>query len=361
MERNYACDGLLAGDPVSWYEPEYKSLLENWTWFGKVLFPIIKRKSEVEHRIDLINGGLLEMWSLQDPDASRGRKYKWAVINEAAKVPKLEYSWNAVIRPTLMDLRGGAMFGSTPRGRNFFWDLYRRGEDPEQDEWASFLKTTYENPFIPHDELDNMKKSLPEIIYRQEILAEFIDDQGSVFRRVQEAARLQPLDNPLEGHNYIAGVDVAASVDFTVVTVMDAGTKEMVYMDRYNRVDYNVLIDRIDAVQKRWNCTTMKIENNSIGQPVIDNLVARGIGIIPFTTTSATKQTIIQNLQSAFENGEIAILNDPVLIGELLSYESKRNQSGSFSYSAPDGMHDDCVMSLAIAWDGVSNQPWTVY
>jgi phage terminase large subunit-like protein len=98
----------------------------------------------------------------------------------------------------------------------------------------------------------------------------------------------------------------------------------------------------------------MKIEANSIGQPVIDQLAKRRMNIIAFTTTSATKQTIIQNLQSAFENGEIAILNDPVLLGELLSFESKRNASGSFSYAAPEGMHDDCVMSLAIAWDGLS-------
>jgi hypothetical protein len=74
---------------------------------------------------------------------------------------------------------------------------------------------------------------------------------------------------------------------------------------------------------------------------------------VPFTTTSATKQGIIQNLQSAFENGQIRVLDEPVLIGELLSFESKRNASGSFAYSAPDGMHDDTVMSLAIAWNGM--------
>ena len=84
--------------------------------------------------------------------------------------------------------------------------------------------------------------------------------------------------------------------------------------------------------------------------------MGRGLNIVPFTTTSATKQAIIQNLQAAFENGELGIIDDPVLIGELLSFESKRNASGSFSYSAPDGMHDDCVMSLAIAWNGISRR-----
>jgi len=144
-------------------------------------------------------------------------------------------------------------------------------------------------------------------------------------------------------------------VDYTVVTVMDAESKDMVYMDRFNRVDYPVLIDRLESVYRRYHLTSMTVESNSIGRPVIDELVSRGLNIVPFTTTSATKQAIIQSLQSAFENGQIRVLDEPVLIGELLSFEAKRNASGSFSYSAPDGMHDDCVMSLAIAWHGVSD------
>ena len=99
----------------------------------------------------------------------------------------------------------------------------------------------------------------------------------------------------------------------------------------------------------------MTIEANSIGQPPIDALNKRDMSIIPFTTTSATKQAIITGLQAAFEHGEIGIPNNPVLIGELLSFESKRSPSGSFTYSAPEGLHDDCVMSLGIAWYSISN------
>ena len=103
------------------------------------------------------------------------------------------------------------------------------------------------------------------------------------------------------------------------------------------------------------------MEANSIGQPVIDQLYSRGLPVIPFTTTSGTKQVIIQNLQAAFEHGDIRIIDDPVLIGELLSFESKRSPSGSFQYSAPDGMHDDCVMALAIAWDNIGGASWAIY
>lgn len=310
-----------------------------------------------EMSVNLPNGGEVRIRSADNPDSLRGEGLDFVVMDEFAFM-KGE-AWNEALRPALSDKLGRALFIGTPRGRNHFWELYQRGIRGD-DGYQSFTYPTSANPYIQASEIEAARHELPEIIFRQEYLAEFIDDQGGVFRRVQEAAHIQALDNPLQDHTYLAGVDVASSIDYTVVSVLDASTHEMVYMDRFNRVDYNVLIDRLDALYKRWNLTTMKIEANSIGQPVIDQLVARGMAIIPFTTTQATKQVIIQNLQAAFENSEIAILNDPVLIGELLSFESKRSPSGSFSYAAPEGMHDDCVMSLAITWDCIANRAWLI-
>jgi hypothetical protein len=361
IERNYAADGLLYGEPVAWYEPEYKSLMDNWNWAVDTFHPVTKDKSEQEKRLDLTTGGFIEMWSLQDKDASRGRHYKRVIINEAAKVPHMEYSWNAVIRITLADLQGGAMIGSTPKGLNYFKTMYDRGLDPLEKDWSSFHKTTYDNPYIARTEIEDIKKSTPELVFLQEIMAEFISLEGSVFRRIQEAATLEPIEGPENKRQYIAGVDVAASVDYTVISIMDVQSKSLVHIDRFNRVDYNVLGDRLSAIYNRFDLQSMSIESNSIGQGVIDHLADRGMNIVPFTTTNATKQTIITNLQSAFEHDEIKIINDPVIIGELLSFESKRSPSGSFQYSAPAGMHDDCVMSLAIAWNSINNGSFILF
>lgn len=346
---------VLAGYPVGVMFPTYKMLSEVWREFVNVFAPIKKDKSEQEHRLELVTGGVIEMWSAEAADAVRGRKYKRFIFDEIAMVSDLMNIWNAIIRPTLVDLRGDAFFKSTPKGRNAFWQLFSLGQDPNNAEWKSWQFPTGANPTIPASEVEAMKATMPELIYRQEILAQFIDDNAGVFRRVQEAAVLQPRE-PEKGRQYVAGVDVASSIDFTVVSVLDAESKEMVYLDRFNRVDYPVLINRLESVYHRYHLTSMVVESNSIGRPVIDELVTRGLNIVPFTTTSATKQAIIQSLQSAFENGLIRVLDEPVLIGELLSFESKRNASGSFSYSAPDGMHDDCVMSLAIAWSGMQER-----
>jgi hypothetical protein len=115
---------------------------------------------------------------------------------------------------------------------------------------------------------------------------------------------------------------------------------------------YEALEDRLHAAYTRFNVQTMVIEDNSIGQPVIDHLRGRGMNIVGFHTSAATKQPLIQGLQSAFEHGAIRILNDPTQVGELQAYESERMAYG-FRYGAPAGLHDDTVMALALAWQGV--------
>jgi hypothetical protein len=189
--------------------------------------------------------------------------------------------------------------------------------------------------------------------FRQEILAEFVDSAGGVFRGVMDCATAIPLDEPEEARQYIAGVDVADKVDFTVVSVFDVEAKRQVYLDRFNKTGFDVLYDRLEALYRRFNLTVMTIEDNRIGQIPIDELAKRGMTILPFHTTNTTKQAIVQQLASAFEHRDIEIINDPIQVGELQAFEGKRLQGGTFRYEAPAGLHDDTVMAMAIAWDGV--------
>jgi len=343
---NECLDAASKGGRAWWVSPSYKTSEVGWRPLRQIARKIPNAEVRlVDRMVTLPGGGFVAVRSADNPDSLRGEGLDFVVMDECAFMQK--EAWTEAIRPALSDRQGKALFISTPKGRNWFWEIYQRGLQGDEG-WQSWQFPTSSNPFIAKEEIEAAKRDLPEMIFRQEYLAEFIDDAGGVFRRVQEAAVLEPKEYE-EGKQYIAGVDVAASVDFTVVSVLDAESKDQVYLDRFNRVDYPVLIDRLEAVYHRYHLTSMVVESNSIGRPVIDELVARGLNIVPFTTTSATKQSIIQNLQAAFENGQIRILNNPVLVGELLSFESKRNASGGFSYSAPDGMNDDCVMSLAIA------------
>ena len=345
----------LKGGRAWWVAPSYPVAMVGWRMIKKLSqrIPGVKIK-QGDYMVEFPLGGEVRVRSADNPNSLRGEGLDLVVLDECAFMK--EETWNEAIRPALSDRLGKAVFISTPKGRNWFWHLYQHGINGEEG-WRSWQLPTSSNPFIQASEIEAAKRDLPEMIFRQEYLAEFIDDSGGVFRRVQDAAVLEPQE-PDANKQYVAGVDVASSIDFTVVSIMDVKSKELVYLDRFNRVDYNVLENRLEALYKRWHLDSMKIEANSIGQPVIDHLYAKGLSIIPFTTTSATKQAIIQGLQSAFEHGEIRIINDPVLVGELLSFESKRSPSGGFSYSAPSGMHDDTVMSLAIAWSALAGGLW---
>jgi phage terminase large subunit-like protein len=347
---NECVDFASKGKRAWWVSPSYKTSEVGWRPLRQLARKIPGAEIRLADRqVNFPGGGFVAVRSADNPDSLRGEGLDFVVMDECAFMQK--EAWTEAMRPALSDRQGKALFISTPKGQNWFWEVYQNGLRNEPG-WASFTYPTVNNPYIEPSEVDAARRDLPEIIYRQEYLAEFINSDGGVFRRVQEAATLWETE-PDNKRTYIAGVDVASSVDFTVVSIIDTESKDMVYMDRFNRVDYPVLIDRLAAIHDRWHLTNMTIEANSIGRPVLDHMVERGLAVTPFTTTSATKQTIIQGLQSAFEHGNIRILNDPVLVGELLSFESKRAPSGSFQYSAPDGMHDDCVMSLAIAWHGL--------
>jgi phage terminase large subunit-like protein len=347
-------DCAIHGGLAWWIAPTYRISQVGW----KPLSRMARRIPGVEVRladmeVRLPNGGAVGVRSADSAGGLRGEGLNFVVMDEAAFMR--EDAWVEEIRPALSDKLGRALFISTPKGRNWFWQAWQRGaaNDPG---WASFQFPTSGNPYIEPTEIEAARHDLPELVFQQEYLAEFVDMEGSVFRRIQEAATVEQIEQPQTGRQYLAGVDVAASIDYTVVTVLDVQSKHLVYMDRFNRVDYSVLEDRLYACYQRFGMQSMAVETNSIGQPVIDNLQARGMSIIPFTTTSGSKQIAITALQAAFEHGEIHIINNPVLIGELLSFEARRSPSGSFQYSAPEGMHDDCVMSLAIAWNCVGRQ-----
>ena len=351
----------LQGKPVAWFSPTYKLQAETWRELRSTLAPVTRDKSEQEKRLELINGGVVELWSLDSPDAGRSRKYATVVVDEAAMIPALEEAWQQSIRPTLTDLKGSAWFLSTPKGMNYFKVLFDRGGDSTWQDWASWQMPTVANPFLDPEEIAAARLDLTEAAFNQEYLALFVNWEGSVFRRVGEAATATRRMQPEVGHDYVIGCDWGRSNDYTVFVVLDITARVMVAMDRSNRVDYTVQRGRLRALCELWQPRQIIAEQNSIGQAVIEQLTRDGMRIQPFTTTNASKGQAVEALALSFERGDIRILDDAVLVSELVAYQAERLPSGLMRYSAPSGQHDDCVMALAIAWSAVSGQHRAVY
>jgi len=306
---------------------------------------------ETDRLIRFPGGGSVQVRSADDPNSLRGEGLDFVVLDECAFMA--ESAWLEALRPALSDRKGRALFISTPRGRNFFWRL-SISSDPDT---VAFSFPTSTNPHIDPAEIAHAKRTLPERIFLQEFEAQFLDDAGAVFRRVREAATATERHEAEPGKSYVFGVDWARYNDFTVITVIDQDANEMVHMDRFNQIGYSLQLGRLESLYDRFRPTRIIAETNSMGGPLVEELQAKGWPVEGFTTTNASKGAAIEALTLAFENGELQILPDDVLLGELMAFEMDRLPSGVFRYSAPAGLHDDCVMSLAIAWSGVRRRP----
>lgn len=171
-------NGALNGFPVAYFAPTYKMLMEVWREVVDTLYDITETKSENEKRIEIYGGGVIDFWSLEDPNSIRGRKYKRVVLDEAAVARNLQEAWLRVIRPTLTDLEGDAWFLSTPKGKNnYFYDLFKN--NLIYPDWSSWQMPTIGNPYIKESEVEQARLQLDPLTYAQEYLASFITENLS--------------------------------------------------------------------------------------------------------------------------------------------------------------------------------------
>ncbi|HLV36188.1 MAG TPA: terminase family protein [Spirillospora sp.] len=345
---------FLMGGRCWWLAPTYQMASQVWRDLKAICAPIVPAQvSEAERRIDLPNGGMLAIRSTYYADHLRGAGLDLAVLDEAAYMD--ESVWPEVVRPMLVERGGAALFLSSPNGRNWFWELYQQGLDPANTGWRSFRFTSYDNPLIAPGELDDIQRMTPKRVWREEYLAEFVDDEGQVFRRIREAATA-PLDaQPAAGRRYIAGLDWGRQNDFTAIVLIDADSREMVALDRFRQVNWALQRARLAALCERWQPVVIWAEANSIGGPNIEALQAEGLPVRPFQMTAQSKGPLIDALALAIEKEDIALLPDETLLNELAAYTLERLPGGGYRYGASAGFHDDTVIALALAWHGVQH------
>lgn len=348
--RSRQYNGILKGGRVAWFAPTYKYLQEAWREVLHRTRPLATRINGSEHRAEYMTGGIFEAWTLDNPDAGRGRKYDIVVIDEAAMVKDLGAAWNLAIRPTLADLEGAAWFLSTPKGLNAFHTLYLNGQDATKPDWASWRMPSETNPHVPAHEIQAMRDSLPERVVRQEIDAEFMADGGGVFRRVREAVDPSERKGYNPAHVYALGVDWGRTNDYTCVTVINVTERRVEHIDRFTGIGYHLQTQRLRQIASTYRASTIYAETNSMGGPLVEELQRAGLPVVPFAMTGESKAPLIEELALAIEQGQIRLLDDAVAIGELQAYELERLPSGRYRYSAPAGQHDDTVVSLALAW-----------
>ena len=332
-----------------WVSPTYRQAKIAWRYFF-ILFRktgIILSSNKAELTINLSGGKRLEFRSAEIPDNLRGEGIDELVLDEFASLaPNV---WGEVLRPCLMDSKGEAVFIGTPNGMNWATDLFNRAQSGEDSEWSAWQFSTYSNPFIDKAEIKKVEAATPEAIVRQEIYAEPTQNASAVFRNVDDVSTLQPKE-PIVNHRYVLGVDLGKYKDFTVLSVFDG--LDQVYLERFNQIDWSLQEKRIVEVAIKYNRASVVVDSTGLGDVVYERLKRLGLRVSPFRFTADSKKELIDTLSVRLDKREIRLLNDAVQKNELRSYAYELTHGGRLRTNAPSGLHDDCVISVALGTFG---------
>lgn len=284
----------------------------------------------------------IDFGSAERPELLEGFEYPRAVLNESGIILKKEGLWDNTLYPMFKGKNTKVRNIGTPKGKNKFHELTIR--------YKTYHYTCYDSPYWDPNELEEIKKNTPELVWKQEYLAEFIEGEGSVFRNIRNCIKDDQHSEAKPGCTYVLGVDLAKHQDFTVIIVADVNTKQVVFKDRFNQIDWTFQKQRILNVWSKFGRPRIIIDATGPGNPIYDDLRNAGVNIEPFEFTNASKKELIWDLAIALDNQSIFFPPWEDLIGELESFEYEMSRSGNIIYSAPPGIHDDIVIALALAY-----------
>lgn len=300
-------------------------------------------------RLEATTGAVCAFKSADQPDNLRGEGVNKLIIDEAAEVS--QYAYENALRPTLTDTTNSQMIAiSTPQGRGWFYRLWERGNSDDWPSYQSWQRPTTDNQFINRDDVDEARETIPEQVFRQEYLAEFVDESGGVFDELDE--RLFTADYDLKAYDgtepYAAGWDFARHEDFFVGIVLDADG-DVVHYHRSQGDAWPQIQRTIERVAGEYH-GLVALDASRDNKVVADLTDALGRGRVePVTFSPKRKRELIEDLIATVEAGELTAPDIPQLRHELEIFEYDVTPSGTVRYDAPAGFHDDSVDALALA------------
>lgn len=362
-------------------EEMVKYLVTNPGIIGKTLAPIRKQAKEIiwddpdmlfkifpreeikainnsELKVEFKNGSLYYLDGADDPNYQRGGNVK--VLHMAESGDHREEVWSSVYEPVLTLNKGVAIFEGNPRGQNWYYRLYEQAGLREG--WDRFLISAKDTPIFTSEQLEDIRISVPENVYKAEYLCEWVGSTGTVFRTIRQIATGIEA-TAVRGRKYRIGIDLARQQDFTVLSIVDKHTWKQVKKVRFNQLDWGLIKDQIKLTIMEFsnianeNDAEVLIEDNGIGDPVYFDIwrwsaevnTTHSMTIIPFKTTNASKALLVSNFSILSDTSQIEILNDEIQIKEFERFTFKKNAL-HYIYSAPDGEHDDTVMATTISF-----------
>ena len=353
------------GQILWWVAPNYRVKDKPWRDLKAHVPKELYKTNETELRMDLQNGSSIWIKSADAKESLVSERLHGLVGDEAGQWRS--DVWYMGLMPMFNTTKLRALFIGTPRGRNWFYELWLRGTangvvgEPRVTEeeidgetvrvsYQSFHWTSYDSPYRNLAVISEARRNSPQDLFAQEYLAEPIDNVRGVFRGVRAA--IKGLSLPTES-NYL-GVDLARKLDFSAFALMN--TKREVYHIERSQEDWPVQTQRVAAMAFKNNARII-VDATGVGDPISQSLRSSGLRVEDVILSNEGKRNIIDALRLAFEQGSISIPDDEDLIDELEAYEYEVLPSGALRYSAPEGKHDDMVIAVALANWGARGVP----
>ena len=265
--------------------------------------------------IEFTNDSKIQFRSAEAENNLRGGSVDYMILDEAAFIKKSTFE--TILEPMLTVRGKKCLFISTPKGKNYLYELYMKGVK-NLSKWVSFRFRTTDSPLANKEFILEKKMSLNEKIYLQEYEAEFVDS-ASLFNNLSDVMVLDRLDRPISGSDYYAGVDIGLINDATVLSILDKEGNLVNYF-RWESIKSPDLISKIVELNSIWNFKAIDIENNNQGLPIYQDISTKLNNVYSINTNQKTKPEMINRLVYLFNSKEMSLIRDEYLRIELEAF-----------------------------------------
>jgi len=325
-----------------WVSPVYSQAKSVFDIFNNSAKELIKASNRMDMIIHLINGSTLKFLSADSPDTIRGFRFTHAIMDEVAFMKELTITQN--ILPTLNPQGKKCLLISTPKGKNHFYTWYNK-EDVVKERFR-----LDECPYVKQELVDQAKKSLPNDLFRQEFLAEFVDSSNDVFVGIDKVSNVERYNDDLNKECFI-GIDTGLSDDASVLTCISPMGR-ILHIESITNTEINTVATKFNSILQSYNVVGGYIEVNGIGRATYDLLSKKYKKVRPFTTTQDSKTEMVRKLINDIETLSIELPTErlcPSLHSEFSSYTYKMSPTGKLSFGHRSGHKDDHIDSLMMA------------
>lgn len=315
---------------------------------------VVDKINDSELAVYYKNGSIQRFAGCEDIDKHRGINPIDVVFDEFAEMnPQI---WTAIIQPIIRENKGSVTFIFTPKGMNHAWRLVQLAlENPE--EWLVMIKGVNDTNIFSKEDLLEIQRNTPQDLFEQEYHCKFIEGAGQFFKRISQNL-IEEREGVEPNHRYQMGVDLAKYQDYTVITIIDLNTFNVLKQERFNQIDWNLQKSKIEMLYHKYGRPQIWIDSTGVGSPIYDDLINRGMNVQPYTFTEKSRTDLLMNLCLLLEQDKIKIPDSEILKAELQSFHYElRGETGKTKITVPEGLHDDTVFSLALACWGLPKNP----